>query len=72
MSPLPQQPRRDVAGGPFCHLYEISARQSADQPGDLQYAETQANLKEFSPHDLRRTFAGDMLDRGVDIVTVQN
>ncbi|MCA9912317.1 MAG: site-specific integrase [Anaerolineae bacterium] len=30
----------------------------------------QANVADFSPHDLRRTFVSDMLERGVDIATV--
>jgi integrase len=37
----------------------------------LQKRSRQANLQPFSPHDFRWTFCSDLLDVGVDIVTVQ-
>lgn len=37
----------------------------------LQRRGEQANVESFSPHDLRRTFASDLIDADVDIPTVQ-
>ena len=37
----------------------------------LQKRAAQANVQALTPHDLRRSFVGDLLDKGVDIATVQ-
>lgn len=37
----------------------------------VQKRARQANVKAFSPHDLRRSFVSDLLDAGADIATVQ-
>lgn len=37
----------------------------------LKKRAVQAKVKEFSPHDLRRTFAFEILDEGAEIATVQ-
>ncbi|MEO8609544.1 MAG: site-specific integrase [Chloroflexota bacterium] len=36
----------------------------------LEKRAAQAQVKDFTPHDFRRTFAGEMLDGGVDIATI--
>lgn len=37
----------------------------------LKKRAVEARVPDFSPHDLRRTFVSDLLEEGVDIVTVQ-
>ena len=37
----------------------------------LQYLADQARVPRFSPHDLRRSFVGELLDAGADISSVQ-
>ncbi len=68
---------RGTAPGPlFVRLWKgggLSQNRLTDQA--IYHIETtrakQAGVAHFSPHDFRRTFAGDLLDAGVDIVTVQ-
>lgn len=52
----------------------LEARRMSDQAvlDILQQRGKEAKLASFSPHDFRRTFASNMIDAGVDIVTVQN
>lgn len=58
-----------VAGG----THNITTAQLSDQAiyYILDRRRTQASVVPFTPHDLRRSFAGDLLDAGVDLVTVQ-
>jgi len=52
---------------------KIEIRRMTDQAVYLALRKRarQAKVREFSPHDLRRTFASEMLDAGADIATVQ-
>lgn len=68
--------RGDLAGPLFMPVNKggnIQQRAMTDQAvyNMLKKRAEQAGVKDFSPHDFRRTFVGDLLDRGVDIVTVQ-
>jgi site-specific recombinase XerD len=64
------------AGRLFCHINKggvVTLRQLSSQAVllILEKRGKEAGVSEFSPHDFRRTFISDLLDSGVDIVTVQ-
>ncbi|HSG04798.1 MAG TPA: tyrosine-type recombinase/integrase, partial [Nitrospiria bacterium] len=68
---------RGTAPGPFLLPIakggKIELRRISDQAiyDAIRKRAGQAKVKAFSPHDLRRTFASEMLDAGADISTVQ-
>jgi site-specific recombinase XerD len=68
---------RGEAPGPlFCAVSRAGrpiARRMADSSIAFVLARLamRAGVKELSPHDLRRTFVGDLLDAGADIAVVQ-
>jgi integrase len=67
--------RGDSAGALFMPVLKsdrISQRRMTSQAiyNLLQKRATEAGVRDFSPHDLRRTFVSDLLDRGADIALV--
>jgi len=70
-------PVRGVEEGPLFvpinKAGKLTARAMSDQAVlyILRKRALEAGLAAFSPHDLRRTFIGDLLDAGADIATVQ-
>jgi len=68
---------RGRAAGPLLHPVDkagrIARRRMTDQAvlAILRRRAAAAGVRGFSPHDLRRSFIGDLLDAGADIATVQ-
>ena len=70
------QPVQDWEGPLFVPINKggrLARRGMTEQAvyGVLQKRATEAGVDHLSPHDLRRTYVGDLLDRGADIATVQ-
>ena len=68
--------RGNVPGALFCPVNKggkITIRSVTDQSifYVLKRRGEEAGVKSFSPHDMRRTFIGELLDAGADISTVQ-
>ena len=69
--------RGDAKGPMFYRVRKlgkvVAARMTPHAIYDIvQRRAREARVERFSPHDLRRTFAGDMFDLGVDIATLQH
>lgn len=58
-----------VAGGQYTVTHDRLTDQAIYYI--LDERRQQAGVEPFTPHDLRRTFAGDLLDAGADMVTAQ-
>lgn len=73
------QPRGKDREGPTIKAMLLSAKHGYSNmrlsEGGIVHALNEvarrAGVKEFSPHDMRRTFIGEMLDAGADLSTVQ-
>lgn len=68
--------RGDWAGSLFVRIRKGNhiTRQALTDQGIYHILNTrsqEARTAKFTPHDLRRTFAGDLLDAGADLATVQ-
>ena len=68
--------RGDTPGALLCPIRkggEITRRQMCPDAvlKIVRRRAKQAGVESFSPHDFRRTFCSDLLDAGIDIVTVQ-
>jgi integrase len=68
--------RGQESGSLFCPVSRGGVVTVAPMTGQavlwiLRRAASRAKVARFSPHDLRRTFIGDLLDAGADLVTVQ-
>ena len=68
--------RGDTPGALFCPVNKggnITIRSMTDQSifYVMKKRGDEAGVKSFSPHDMRRTFIGELLDAGADISTVQ-
>ena len=68
--------RGDEAGPLFCAVNK-AGRPTGAKMGESSIAyvlgrvAARAGVKDVSPHDMRRTFVGDLLDAGADIAVVQ-
>ncbi len=68
---------RDHEPGPLFYRFRKGGKIIPERITDQTVMDTilkrakQANIRPFSPHDLRRSYAGELLDAGADLVTVQ-
>lgn len=68
--------RGEEPGPLFCRINKGGRVSQRGMSGQALYAMlrkrgAEAGVRPFTPHDLRHTFIGDLLDAGADIVTVQ-